>query len=446
MNQLRSLQLVDQLRKGFGNPVMALQGYQASQQVLSLALSILLARVLRDTSQIGFYEMLVFLAFLLTYFWLTGISQSFMRSTSASDVDRYGKWFFTYALMVGVNILVFALLLVSKHWTLPVLLGQEQVPYLGSYTIYLLLTIPTYALPLIWVLEGKARSIWWFALVGWLAKFLAMALPLLLGYGLLAAIRCLIAVGVLLHLIVVVNIIQRRRFIHQWRWFRMIGRGSLPLIIYAMIGAMALAVDSILIGRTYSDERIFALFRYGSKELPFVGALVGALIHSVLPLFYEENKLGAAALLGGSKKLIHILFPLSIFLVWINPWLFPHLFTPAFRDSAFLFNIYLLTLTPRLWLVHALLISRHQHRAMIGISVCELMINVIVSLIAMQWMGMYGVAVGTVVAFLFEKFVMSWMMQRQGIPIHTYVPLRAFSLYSLALYGSVIFVWWNWYG
>jgi len=140
------------------------------------------------------------------------------------------------------------------------------------------------------------------------------------------------------------------------------------------------------------------------------------------------------------------LFPLCIVLVWINPWLFPQLFSSAFAESAFLFNIYLLTLVPRLWLVHTVFIARHQHRAMVLISASELVINVVVSILAMQWMGMFGVAVGTVVAYLYEKVMMSIVIGRQGVALNSIVPTRLFTGYSLLLITSVVAVWMLWHG
>ena len=56
MKQKLLLPRFNKLVQWLNNPVLALQGYQASQQVLSLAFSILLAKVLRDTAQIGFSQ------------------------------------------------------------------------------------------------------------------------------------------------------------------------------------------------------------------------------------------------------------------------------------------------------------------------------------------------------------------------------------------------------
>ena len=446
MKQKLLLPRFNKLVQWLNNPVLALQGYQASQQVLSLAFSILLAKVLRDTAQIGFFEMLIFLAFLLTYFWVTGVSQSFMRSTDAKDPERYGKWLFTYLFMMALITILFGSLYLGRATFLPVLVGQVQVPYLAEYMVYLIFSIPTIALPLLWVLEHKAWYIWIFAVGSWALKFGAVAIPLLLGWGLEAGIRWLIVVGAVMQLPLLFTAWQRRSHLKKWWWFKLIGQGSLPLILYTLIGALAMAIDSVLIGRFYGDERIFAIFRYGSKELPFVGALVGALIQSVLPLYYRQEDLGNQALRKGSLKLIHVLFPLCILLVWINPWLFPRLFTESFRESAFLFNIYLITLIPRLWLIHTLFIARHQHRAMVMISASELLINVLVSILAMQWMGMFGVAVGTVVAYMYEKVVMSVVMRKQGVPMRSIIPVGLFGGYSVLLITSVVAVWMLWHG
>ena len=54
---------------------------------------------------------------------------------------------------------------------------------------------------------------------------------------------------------------------------------------------------------------------------------------------------------------MHLLYPLSIVLLWVSEFLFVQVFDPAFRESAAIFNVYLLILTNRLIFPHTVIIG-----------------------------------------------------------------------------------------
>jgi Na+-driven multidrug efflux pump len=59
-------------------------------------------------------------------------------------------------------------------------------------------------------------------------------------------------------------------------------------------------------------------------------------------------------------------------------------------------------------------------------------------LVLMQYWGIEGIAFATVIAFFAEKLINMIYLKRLGYAVQDYVPLRAWSLYSLVT--IVVFV------
>jgi Na+-driven multidrug efflux pump len=115
------------------------------------------------------------------------------------------------------------------------------------------------------------------------------------------------------------------------------------------------------------------------------------------------------------------------------------LFNPAFASSASIFNIYLLLVISRLVFPQVILTGLAYTREIMLASFLELLVNVAFSLVLVSWLGIAGVAAGTVIAFLFEKILLSSMVRRKlGIRASGYIPLKLLSAYSVLT--GVVFI------
>lgn len=75
-----------------------------------------------------------------------------------------------------------------------------------------------------------------------------------------------------------------------------------------------------------------------------------------------------------------------------------------------------------------------------GASFFELIVNVALSLIFVQFWGMPGIAFATFIAYLFEKVILTIVVkQRLGIPLSDYLPTGMFYLYSAGILVTFIF-------
>jgi O-antigen/teichoic acid export membrane protein len=264
--------------------------------------------------------------------------------------------------------------------------------------------------------------------------------PVILGYGITVALQGLVVSAVL------------RYF---WLWIILIANGEIkysrtfvkkhlqlggPLILATFLSGSAQFVDGFIV-TSYFDEETFAVFRYGARELPLAMLLANALSNAMLPDFAQRENLSQnlRQLKENVSRLMHFLFPLTAVLLVVAHPVFPVIFNPKFEESATIFNIYLLLIISRLMLPQTILNGLQITKPIMYAAFLELVINVSLSLILVQFFGIAGIAFATFVAYLFEKIYLSAVVQKSlDVSLSAYLPVKIYSIYSAAI--LVIFV------
>jgi O-antigen/teichoic acid export membrane protein len=208
-----------------------------------------------------------------------------------------------------------------------------------------------------------------------------------------------------------------------------------PLILATFLSGSAQFVDGFIV-TSYFDEGTFAVFRYGARELPLAMLLANALSTAMLPDFAIENqlRLNLQKLKQSVTRLSHFLFPLTAVLLLITHPVFPIIFNPKFAESATIFNIYLLIIISRLLLPQTLLNGLQISKPIMTAALLELIVNVSLSLILVQFFGISGIAYATFIAYLFEKIYLSIEVKRKmNVSLNEYIPLKIYTFYSLTI-------------
>ena len=153
------------------------------------------------------------------------------------------------------------------------------------------------------LLLNRSGSIVTFALVSYGGQFLGMLLPVLLGQPFIYAFYALIFIGVIRHVWQLIFLINNA----EWKWVPQVAGNwiwlSLPLMLYALIGGLNQVVDSWLVNYIYAgEERVFAIFRYGAKELPLALALANALSLALIPEVSANLQSGLKQIKAQSTK------------------------------------------------------------------------------------------------------------------------------------------------
>ena len=418
--------------------VKALQLFQVLRQGSVILTGVFLAKSMLTTSEIGVYELLLYIGTLMSFFWVNGLLQGMLPLYPNLGKEEQRSFLFNaYLLFVGISIAIFALLYFGKSFLLPFLTGQADLPFYSLYCLFLVLNLPTYVVEYFYLLNDKPKLILSFGLVAFGLQFCAILFPVFLGWGLLWSFYALIAVAIFKHLWTLFIIIQDGKITWNSTLIKQYLNLAAPLILYAFIGGFAFLFDKWLVGWFYKDESAFAVFTYGARELPLALALANAFSAAMIPEVAKNVQTALVQIKEKSRRLYHILFPISIVLMLTSSFLFPIVFNINFLESATVFNVYLLVLVSRLLFPQTVLIGLQETKVMLYISIIELFLNIALSFVLVYSMGLVGIALATVIAYLFEKIAITiYLKSKFGISLSQYTDIRLFGLYSFLLLAS----------
>jgi O-antigen/teichoic acid export membrane protein len=417
----------------FLTPVRAFQFFQVMRFGAFFLTGVLFAKLGLGAYGIGIYESLLFLGSLLSFFWLSGLSQSLLANCRSQE--RFTEFFNAFLVLAACSALVFVLfrLLITPFSFLAN--NPEVLWHYASFSWYLLFIGPSYLAEYVLLLRERSRSLVFYGVFAFGGQLLLVALPVYLGYGLDGAIAGLV-VSAGLRLLVTVGLLWR---FAEWRvdrefLTRFISTAT-PLMLATLLSGSAEYLDGLIVSR-YFDEGTFAAFRYGAKEFPLVLLLANAFSNGMVPAIGRDLKDGLQQLTAGSARMMHAFFPLSIVLMLISPWAYPMMFSAEFAASAQVFNVYLLLVVSRVVFPQTVLIGLRRSRAIMTVAMIELLMNVGLSLLFVQWFGLVGIAYATVIAYSFEKILLMMRLWKdEGISPTSYWPWRLHLVYTAVLVG-----------
>ncbi len=409
-----------------------------------LLTSVLLAKSGLSTVDIGSYELLLYVGSIVAFFWVNGLLQGMTPLYERLGQDERKAFIFNvFLIFCSLSILLFAVLFLGEQWISPVLTGQAVLPCYQLFCCYLLLHLPTFPVEYIYLLHERPRHIVVWGAVSFGLSIVALFVPVALGYGLCGGLAALVGWSALRWLWtarLALRYGRRGLRIDLWtRYFRF----SWPLILNVLVGNFVLLFDHWLVGWYYRDEAVFAIFRYGSRELPLATALATALGMAMIPRLTATPAIGLAILKSETRRLMHGLFPVTIGLLFLSDWLFPRVFNADFAASAPLFNIYLLLTASRVLLPNAIVLARGQPGVIFRIGLAELAVKIGLGFLLITWFGLTGLAWSAVLAFWVEKLGLIWYLEKKAnVRTSDWLDLRWYGAYVLALAAAWSFTWW----
>lgn len=418
------------------SPLRALQIFNVGRQGSLILIAILLVQLHLPTAELGNYEQLLFLGHILSFFLVSGLIQGMLSYYPGLTPQQQQRFLFNALLLffvIGVAIACLAWIGRSFLWHYVV--HREQLQFYGLFLVYLGLNFPSFLIENHLVLQQKGWSILRYGLVSFGAQLVAMVLPVFLGGDFVHSFYGLIGVGAarLLYLAILVAVMGSTRLDFQMisHWIRL----ALPLMLYAILGGLLPAFDGWLVGYLFEgDEEMFAVFRYGAQELPLALALTNAFSNVMVVEVAANIKQALPLIKARSLRLFHLLFPLSILLMLLSPLLFPWIFNTDFSQSVPVFQVYLFVIISRLVFSSTLMIGLKDNLTLTWIGGFELLINVVCSFYLGQKLGLVGIAMGTLIAFTFEKIMQCiYLSRKYAISPKEYLDFRWFFGYSALL-------------
>ena len=217
-------------------------------------------------AEIGSWEMFMFIAGLITFFWVTGIIQSLLplyhrnrtyRKTGDNGTEQSPEIFNAFLLLCFFSLLVFALGHGIKY-NFSVFKYSGNVPYLNLLLLYVLLSSPVCLIEYIYLLNNRSYRIFQYGLYTFSAQLILIILPVVMGKGILWSVYGLLAVTAVRWIWLIILLVRYTEMKISAEFMKEHLYLGLPLVLTSLISGSAQYIDGIIVSAVYRDPGMFA--------------------------------------------------------------------------------------------------------------------------------------------------------------------------------------------
>ncbi|MFK7947452.1 MAG: polysaccharide biosynthesis C-terminal domain-containing protein [Saprospiraceae bacterium] len=437
------MQLFNKIKAFFQNTdtVRGLQIFQLLRFSFLILIRILLAKTDLTVAEIGIYDTLLMIGGTFTFFWISGLLDGLLAAFPKVETKQKRVFLFNvYLLFQGLALIISGLLFFNQAFLTQVFTSYEGdiLPYFDWMCLFWLINIPTYLVEYIYVLKKNPKGIISFGLYAFGMQTLVITIPIFLGFSFEYSFIGLVILAITKYIWLINSLRINTSFKVDFQTIRFYLILAIPLILYFFIGSIMNYIDKILVTKFFGIDGL-AIYESGAREFPLVTALVGAIASALITDIAFNLEDGLQQLKARTKKIMLPLFLSSAALMFISPYVFPVVFNSDFKDSALIFNIYLLILSSRILLPQTILIGLNQTKIILYASIVEILFNLTLSLIFLQKFGMAGIAFASVIAFMIERIILIIYNRRKyNIRLSQYCDVRWYSFYLVILIGSFV--------
>nr|WP_282189102.1 oligosaccharide flippase family protein [Maribellus sp. YY47] len=391
-------------------------------------------------TEIGEYETFVFIAGAVSFFWLNGLLKASLPI--GKNTERSKTNIFSAFLVVQLFSLTAALLLYFlQPFFSRFLLNHQPLPEIYFLLAFIVISVPANLVEYYYLIRGKNKAIVVYAIVSFTLQFILVVFPVIMHLPIRWAMIGLALSALLRYAWLWILLIVNNELFVSSKFIREHLNLGTPLVVATLLSGSAQFVDGFIVTSKFNEEA-FAVFRFGARELPLAMLMANALSSAMLPAFANDQnrQKNLLRLKTSVTRLMHFLFPLTAVLLLVSRPLFPVIFNPDFAESASVFNVYLLLVISRLIMPQTILNGLRITQPIMLASAIELILNIALSLVFVQFWGLPGIAFATVIAYLTEKAYLSYRLKKQfDIVLSSYLPVGIYALYSFGIVVIFIF-------
>lgn len=418
----------------FGDSTKAFQYAVILRQSAAILTGILLAKAGFGVNDIGGYEYVFFYLSSISFFWLTGTSSFYTARFNALNEIHLTKYLTQLIILLSAILSLIIIVLYKLN-----LISFSQNSLINYFLVLLLFYIPSLFIDQILLVQKQAFRQFVYS-TGFFILQMASILILWIGKYPFEYIYWIVCTISGMKFIVLVYESKAYSMDGQLALFvKRIFPPLLPFLGYFLVSGFATITDGWIIKFRWHDDGMYAIYKYGARDLPIIGTLAIGLGTALLPMVSQNISLAAEQIKRRSARLMHFVYPIMIILVAFSDRIFPFIFNAQFEQTGLIFGIYAFVLGARFLYPQTLLSGLGFNKFLFYNSIVELLINICVSLYLSQYIGLAGIAVGTVVAYYFEKLSAAYYLNKvKHIKIADYTPLGIYLFYNSLL--ALIFV------
>lgn len=394
----------------------------------AILIGICLVKIGLPTEAISIYEALLFIASLYCFFWIVGgqnaLLQLFPKLNSTSQSKAIFNIYFLFSCLglITATALYFSKNLINQYFT-----SFGDLPYLDILALFLLFNCPTFLVQYYYLLLKKYKAIVAWGVVIFGSQLSIAILPIYLGYSLKEVFIGLTIWAAIKYVWGIIVVIKYGHWKFDIAFLKIYLPVFWPLLLFGLIGKGSEYISGLVVTSLFTDEKAFAIFKYGAREFPLAVLMVGALATSLLPEVSTNLELGLKRIKETTRNISKWLYPISIFSMLLSPFVFPFVFSSDFKESAYIFNIFTLLLSSRIVLPQVVAMSQQKNFILSFSAIMEMAI-----LAALSWwwgssFGIRGVAYAAVVAFMVDRIILIFYNWKTlGIKPSEYIDLKSY--------------------
>lgn len=400
-----------------------------------VGIGIALAKIHLPQDVIGRFETFLLVSGMVTYFWVSGIINSMLAGLpKKSEADQKLYLYNTFLTLAICGFFAAAFLSLFANNVLHFIDKQgNSRSLIGLSMAYVVVNSPAFITEYILYLHKQSKLLIVYGITTSVITVIAAFLPAAMGMHIEVSMAALCGVGLikLMYAIVMLGRYATPRADRELIKENL--RQAWPLIGSILISGSAEYVDGIIVKAKF-DDATFSIYRYGAKELPLILIIANTFSTGMIKPLAQSIETGLGELKAGATRLMHVLFPISIVLMLCSGYLYKWVFSPAFAFSAVIFNVYLLLTIPRLIFPQTILTALQKNKVVLVSSMLEIVINIGASLYLSNIFGLPGIALGTLVAYVFDKaFLVLYTWHFVGISPGRYLHKGWYLAYSTLL-------------
>jgi O-antigen/teichoic acid export membrane protein len=178
-------------------------------------------------------------------------------------------------------------------------------------------------------------------------------------------------------------------------------RYSVPLGLATILGTITMQLHAVIVAAMTTPEE-FAVYINGAIEIPIIGLIVGSITTITFAdmsaaCAREETGEALAIFRIAAIKSAVLLFPAACYTAVAAEPFIVFLYSDAYRESVVPFLIYLIALPVRIVVYGAAMMALGMTREILFRSVFDLVINAVLCVVFVSWLGYAGAAIGLVV-------------------------------------------------
>lgn len=418
------------------NKFNSLQIYHFLRFGTMFLISILLAKIailyqheygLRLISQ---YENLMLVTSSLTFFWVAAITNTLIPYYNNAEPELKKKVLFSTFFLLLVFSILAAIIVASMGF-----LHDKDKNLFQMFALVVLLNTPTYITDYIFYLNEKYKSLIIWGTITFFAQILMLCLPLYFKQSLNLAINLLLVLSLLKFNYTIILLMKYATITVQKSLTIDFMKRVLPIMFSILLAGSMEYINSYIIEFNFTDEE-FAMYRYAARELPIFLILANSLSNVYSGEIAKSNaaeKLdeGLSRLKKSSQKLMRWLFPSTIALMFLSPYLFKYAYNEELMAGYKIFNIYLLLIISRMIYPQTVIMGIMKNKIFYLISSNYIVIHCLLSFWFIYLFGITGIAYATVLSYIIEKIMLAIYCKMQGIDYRKYTPWMEHLIYCL---------------